>query len=126
MDKYDVFISQIIIDEINQTQDPIRRNLLIDTIKKYKLKFVDITLNDEIIALAALYIENNVLQEKSYADSLHIALSVINGLDILLSWNYKHLANISRKRNVNLLNMSENYAKFLEIITPLEVMDNER
>jgi len=56
---------------------------------------------------------------------LHIALSVVNEIDILLSWNYKHMANINRKRKINLISSKENYTKNLEIITPYEVLDYE-
>jgi len=35
------------------------------------------------------------------------------------------MANINRKRKINLINNNENYTKNLEIITPYEVLDYE-
>lgn len=46
-------------------------------------------------------------------------------MDALLSWNYKHLANIYKKQKIFLINRDEGYLKELEMITPLEVIDDE-
>ncbi|MCX6148360.1 MAG: type II toxin-antitoxin system VapC family toxin [Candidatus Kapabacteria bacterium] len=123
---YEVYISQVVIDEINQTNDLVKKRDLLQVISKYNLKFVNIGINEEVIYLAELYLKNNILPKKSIADSLHIALCVINKIEILLSWNYKHLANITKKRQINILNMSENYLNSLEITTPYEVLSNEK
>ncbi|HPI19267.1 MAG TPA: type II toxin-antitoxin system VapC family toxin [Candidatus Kapabacteria bacterium] len=125
LNEYEVYISQVVIDEINQTNNIQRKNDLLEKINYYKLKFIPIGINEEVIRLASIYLENKVLPEKSYTDSLHIALSVVNEIDILLSWNYKHMANINRKRKINLISNKENYTKNLEIITPYEVLDYE-
>lgn len=95
---YEVYISQVVIDEINQTNDLVKKRDLLQVISKYNLKFVNIGINEEVIYLAELYLKNNILPKKSIADSLHIALCVINKIEILLSWNYKHLANINKKK----------------------------
>jgi predicted nucleic acid-binding protein len=124
--KYDVYISQVAIDEINQTTDLTKREALLNKIRFYHLKFLDFGINDEVIRLATLYLENKILPERSYADSLHIALAVVNEMDILLSWNYRHLANVNKKRKINIVNSNENYTKFLEITTPYEVLDYEK
>ena len=126
LDNYDVYISQVVIDEINQTPNLSKREALLEVISNYDLKFVNFGINDEVIRIAKLYIANNILPYNSYSDSLHIALAVINEIDILLSWNYKHLANINRKKKINILNLNENYTKYLEIVTPYEVTDYEK
>jgi len=75
--------------------------------------------------LARLYIQNNILPPKSYADALHIALCIVNQMDMLLTWNYRHLANVNRRQKINLLNLAHNYLHPLQIITPLEVINDE-
>ncbi len=89
------------------------------------MKFVEIGINEEVLYLAGLYISNEILPKKSIADSLHIALCIINKIEILLSWNYKHLANINKKKQINILNMKENCLNIIEIITPYEVINEE-
>jgi len=126
LNDYHVYISQIVIDEINQTQDLEKREALLGKIVYYKFKFLDIGINEEVIRLAKLYLGNKILPARSYTDALHIGIATVNEADILLSWNYQHLANVNRKRKVNILNSSENYTKFLEIITPYELLDYEK
>ena len=73
--------------------------------------------------LADLYITNSVIPEKKRFDALHIACSVIHHIDYLVSWNYKHLANINRERKIISVNLANNYLNAIRIITPLELID---
>ncbi len=57
------------------------------------------------------------------ADAFHIAICVIKGIDYLVSWNYKHLANINKENKIRLVNLEYGYRIDLRIITPLELMD---
>jgi hypothetical protein len=43
-------------------------------------------------------------------------------MDVLLSWNYGHLANVNKERKVSGINIQEGYSKPLRIVTPLEVL----
>ena len=62
---------------------------------------------------------------KKEDDALHIAYTTFYELDILLSWNYKHLANIFKKKKIQILNLEEGYNKPLDLITPMEVINEE-
>jgi len=55
-------------------------------------------------------------------DAYHIAISTVNDLDVLTSWNYKHLANINKERKVAAVNIQEGYLHPLRFTTPMEVM----
>ncbi|MBI4723317.1 MAG: hypothetical protein HY769_10070 [Candidatus Stahlbacteria bacterium] len=55
-------------------------------------------------------------------DAMHIAIATINEIDILLSWNYKHLANINKERMILAINLLAGYTKPLRMITPMEVI----
>ncbi len=78
---------------------------------------------EQIDVLAERYITNGVIPEKKKFDALHIACAVIHYIDYLVSWNYKHLANINRERKVISVNLANNYLKNIRIITPLELID---
>ena len=43
-------------------------------------------------------------------------------MDILLSWNFKHLANYQRKKNIQLVNIKNNFTYPIDILTPMEVI----
>lgn len=56
--------------------------------------------------------------------TLSISISDIE-FDILLSWNFKHLANINKQEKINSLNLTLGYRKPLLLLNPMEVFDEE-
>ena len=46
-------------------------------------------------------------------------------MDVLLSWNYKHLANINRELRILAANLEEGYTHPFRMVTPMEVMDED-
>ncbi len=123
--RYEVYISDIVITEIEATKDAEKRIQLLNVTENYPIGFVDEQQSTEIIRLADLYLKNGILPVKSKADAFHIAICVVNQMDILLTWNYKHLANINRKHKITQVNIENHYLHPLEIITPFEVIDDD-
>jgi len=82
------------------------------------LKKVELT--KEVEELAMKYIEEKVVGKTSLADCQHIALATINNVDVLASWNFKHIVNLERIRGYNSINIREGY-KMIEIRTPKEI-----
>lgn len=80
--------------------------------------------NEESELLAKKYIEFKAISEKYYNDALHIAIASINNIDILVSWNFKHIVNYNRIIVYNAVNNLFGY-KNIEIRTPKEVVFNE-
>lgn len=113
------------IQEINNTKDLGKRNLLLNVVNEYNLDFADISKAVEIDDLADLYIQQGAIPPNKRADALHIAVSVVNQIDYLVSWNYKHLANVNRERKIIALNYQQNYIHPLRILTPIELIDDE-
>ena len=118
-------ISPVVIAEIDETKDNEKRLKLLNIFKEYPIEVLDYSETEEleIQELADKYIENKIIPEKKVADALHIAICVIKGIDYLVSWNYKHLANIHKENRIKLLNWELGYRHELRIITPLELMD---
>ena len=83
-----------------------------------------VLVNDEIIELALKYIEEKVVGETSFDDCLHIAAATINKVDLLVSWNFKHIVNVYRIRGYNSINLRLNYTS-LEIRSPKEIIQYE-
>ena len=120
---YNTYISDFVLQEILQTNDINKREQLIQVIEDYNIELMEISDYNAVDDLAELYISNGVIPEKKRFDALHVAFSVINNIDYLVSWNYKHLANINRERKVISVNLSNNYLHSIRIITPLELID---
>ena len=125
LEYYDVFISEVVVAEIQQTKNIEKRNILFSAIDKYKIEYYN-SINDEISNLANVYIGKKVIPEKKFEDALHIAFSTYYEFDILLSWNFRHLANINKQEKINIINQSLGFRKQLLLLNPMEVIyENE-
>ena len=78
-------------------------------LKKEHIEIVSV--NDEAINLARKYIDERVVGETSFDDCVHIALATIHKVDILVSWNFKHIVNIYRIRGYDSVNLRCGYWK---------------
>jgi predicted nucleic acid-binding protein len=88
-------------------------------------EFIEIVkVNDEAINLAKAYIKDNVVGKTSYDDCVHIALATIHKVDILVSWNFKHIVNVYRIRGYNSVNLRFGL-QTLEIRSPKDIIGNE-
>ena len=68
--------------------------------------------------IARIYIDTSVIGG-CYA--LHIANATIKKVDVVASWNFKHLVNLARIRKYNAVNLTEGYS-IIEIRTPREII----
>ena len=125
--EYDVSISDVVLFEIGNTRSAKKRELLADAVIKYRLTAVVIAelVMDEINDLANQYISEGIIPLKKRDDAMHVAISTVLEFDILLSWNFEHLANINKQIQINALNENLGYLKRLNLLTPLGVMGNE-
>ncbi len=81
-----------------------------------------IELSDIERDLAEKYITKKVIGRTSLADCQYIALATVANVDVLASWNFKHIVNLERIREYNSINLREGY-KTLEIRTSKEIFD---
>ena len=87
--------------------------------------FEKVILTDEAKELAEKYIVEKVIGRTSLDDCRHIAIATINKVDVLASWNFKHIVNLNRINGYNAVNIKNGY-KTLEIRTPKELIDYEQ
>ena len=83
-----------------------------------------INLSEEMILLAEKYLQQKIVTQKYRGDALHIAIATISQVDILVSWNCRHIVNLNKIRLFNAVNLMEGY-KLLEIRTPKEIINYE-
>ena len=72
-------------------------------------KFERVELTNEAITLADTYINERVVGKTSMEDCRHIALATINKVDVLASWNFKHIVNLDRIKGYNSVNLRLGY-----------------
>jgi hypothetical protein len=85
---------------------------------------IKVELNEEAVNLTDMYLAENVVGRTSRADCFHIAMATINAVDILISWNFKHIVNVTRIRGYNAVNMKLGYP-VIDIRSPKEIIYNE-
>lgn len=83
-----------------------------------------VLMTTEVNGLAEEYLHEKVVGETSKDDCLHIALATINKIDILVSWNFRHIVNVKRIRGYNAINIKNGYS-VLEIRSPKDLIDYE-
>ena len=79
IDEYNVFISELVIDEIKGASQPLQNEML-----KKVSNFTLLPVTDDVQNLAKDYIENKIFPEKYSADALHAALASANQIGVLL------------------------------------------
>ena len=114
---FDVYISQLVIQEASWGD--------VEAISKRQEVLENLALLDisvEAVALAENLVKQRAIPEQAAEDALHIALATVNGMDYLVTWNFKHIANASMRANVELVCRLNGYEPPI-ICTPLELME---
>ena len=81
-------------------------------------------LTQEAIELANSYIAEKVIGKTSLEDCRHIALATIYKVDVLASWNFKHIVNLDRIKGYNSVNYKLGY-QMIEIRSPKDLIHYE-
>lgn len=118
--KYKAVISEVSEFELKIAPKRIQQILL--DIPKKNLEVTKLT--DEAKQLSKHYIREKIVARKSLADTQHIAIATVQQVDLLVSWNFKHIVNYDKIRLYNAANLKYGY-KFLEIRNPRDLTDEK-
>ena len=110
-------ISDLLREELKEAPERVRN--LLDKYDENSLEKVMLT--DEARTLADKYIADNVVGKSSLDDCRHIALATINKVDVLASWNFRHIVNLTRIKGYNSVNLKNDY-QILEIRNPKDLV----
>jgi predicted nucleic acid-binding protein len=114
--QFDLFVSTIVVLEAS-AGDP-------DAAKRRTNEIGDLPVLDvsvEVELLAAQLLSGAALPEKAKADALHIAVAAVHGVNYLLTWNCKHIANAAKRPAIEAICRMAGYEPPI-ICTPLELM----
>ena len=85
-----------------------------------EFEFLEIT--DDAIRLADEFIKQKAIPKKVPEDALHIAIAAAHGMDFLVTWNFKHIANPVLRVNVELICRLQGFEPPV-ICSPQELME---
>ena len=80
-----------------------------------------IKLDEKIKKLAEAYIKEEILTDKSINDARHIATATLSGADVMISWNFKHIANFMKIQEYNSINLQQGYRE-TPIYSPMAII----
>jgi hypothetical protein len=93
----------------------------VEAISRAGIRLARKAAGDDVLVAADL----GVIPAAKLADRLYVAIATVAEIDMLVSWNYRHLVNVRRREKVNAANLFAGYTKPLEIVTPPEVLEDE-
>jgi len=113
-------LSTLTVQELAAAPDEVRSHLA----KVAEANIETLQLGVEARELAEGYIAEGVITSRMRADAQHIAMATVARVDVLVSWNFKHIVNLYRIHGYNSVNLRRGYPT-LEIRSPREVLPDE-
>jgi predicted nucleic acid-binding protein len=83
-----------------------------------------VDVSDEAARLQQAYVDAGVVPPSVAADALHVALAVVAGCTIIVSWNFRHIVHFQRIPLYNAVNTLNGFAG-IAIFSPLEMIEDE-
>lgn len=114
-----LYASELVLDEASKGDTSIATQRLI-----LLQSFMLLDLTEEAIDLAKEFLQQSNLPSKASNDALHMALATVYGLDYLLTWNCKHMANAQIQKKLAQISSDLGY-ELPVICTPYELMGYE-
>jgi hypothetical protein len=112
------YISDEVIREIGRASEP-RKSQLEGLLREISPLLLEVDIETE--DLAERYIKEGIIPIRYRGDSLHIAVAVIKGVDVIVSWNFEHIVKLKTRVMVNGVNKLLGYHE-IEICSPEEAV----
>jgi predicted nucleic acid-binding protein len=78
--------------------------------------------NEAVQSLAVQFLAKSNLPPKAADDALHIAVATVYGLNYLLTWNCKHIANAQIQKKLSQISIEAGY-ELPTICTPYKLIE---
>ena len=118
--EFELFTSQFVLDEAG-AGDPAAAAERLAVLDELDL----LAIPEEVEPLARRIVSAGALPAKARVDALHLSVATVNGMQFLLTWNCKHLANAMLRRRIEDTCRSAGYEP-PAIGTPHELMGSSR
>lgn len=113
-------LSSLTVQELTTAPAEVRRRVA--SVPQAQIETLQ--LDAEARELAEAYLAAGVLTSEMRAHAQHIAIATVGRVDVLVSWNFRHIVNLQRIRGYNSVNLRQGYP-IIEIRTPREVLADE-
>jgi predicted nucleic acid-binding protein len=113
---FQIYSSQAVVKETSQGDSAIASQRL-EIVRNFAL----LDLNQSVFDLAEQFLERSNLPSKADVDAIHIATATVHGMDYLLTWNCKHIANAQIQRKLAQISLDFGYELPI-LCTPYELL----
>ena len=111
------FISDLVIQE-SSGGDTAQASMRLEAIKAMPVLAVD----HDVESVARILIKQKAVPEKCPEDAVHIATAAVNKMDLIVTWNFKHINNPVMKQRMRDVLARNGYA-LPEICSPDELLE---
>ena len=118
--KYKPYTSDYVLGELLQAPEP-KQSHMLALVQRYDM--VVIPASAEARQLAEAYVREGIIPQKHMTDALHIAAAAIHDIDVIVSYNFKHIVKLKTVTMTEIVNLREGYRR-IGIFSPTEVIDN--
>jgi hypothetical protein len=117
--RYELLSSQIVLDEAARGHGAMAEKRL-DMLAEIPL----LVITDAVVRIAEELLKDGVVPESAGDDAFHIACAGVHGVDFLLTWNCKHIANPHNRQRIRKC-FTRHGIKMPVICTPEEFIGDE-
>ena len=96
--RFDIFVSELVEEEISRGDSEAAEKRL-----DIASGIPNLDISDMAREIAETLIAGRLIPEKSPEDALHIGIAAAEGVDYLITWNFKHINNAETKNDINKL-----------------------
>ncbi len=116
--RFMLVVSEVTLFELSSAPEKVQN--VLHNIDMTKIEVIETT--DEIDNLRDAYLDAGILGESSFNDAYHVACASVSLMDMIVSWNFKHIVHFEKIRGFNAVNLLHGY-KQISIFSPREVID---
>ena len=113
---FQLYSSQAVLQETSHGDTKIASQRL-EILRDFSL----LELNQSVLELAEQFLNRSNLPAKADVDAVHIAAATVHGMDYLLTWNCKHIANAQIQRKLAQISFDLGYELPI-LCTPYELL----
>lgn len=117
--RYELYVSRLVLDEC-AGGDPSAAAERLQEIQSIDL----LAATTEVDALARSLIAGKAIPATEPRDAFHVAIAAVHGMNYLLTWNFKHIANASLRHRIEQICRDAGFEPPI-ICTPDELMGTD-
>jgi len=111
-ERWEGFISTLVLEEVDRAPATVRI-----TVELRRSGVIVLEESAESLEIARLYMASAAMPANAEYDARHLAVATVNGIHAVVSWNFRHMVNLDRRRQINAINLRESLP-LLDIVSP--------